>query len=259
MTEQPHSNRLVGSLTIGNIATIAVRLYKNHFKEYFGLSALSAVWTIIPVYGWARSAAIQGAIARLAFGDLTGDRESSHTAMQHTNQRMWSFLGISLLVWLPFTLFLFGINLVLAPLENPLWISILSSVLSGVLALIYFPLLFLAEVILAVEGNILTIASIKRNWQLSRRSIWRIQRVMVLAFIMTLPVTALTDYLPELLRIIFPEPSMSLSPINLILLSVMGAVIVNPFWQAIKAVLYCDLRNRQEGLDLNFSTRYSRN
>jgi hypothetical protein len=136
--------------------------------------------------------------------------------------------------------------------------------------------LFVPEVILAIEDDVKNVSSIPRSWNLTQGSTIRIGAVLLIAFLITCPLYMLTIVPPLILGfILFPleywtgpmfRSSATPSPealfqlfaglgllflLYLLLIQVVQ-VLVLPFWQTVKAVIYYDLRSRREGLGLSF-------
>jgi hypothetical protein len=110
----------------------------------------------------------------------------------------------------------------------------------------------IAEVPLAVEENINGGESVSRSWELTKASVLRIQGVVLVAFFVTLPLLFVLNYIPSLFLLKL-EPGTFIYGIVYFISwvgSLVGGVLVMPFWQALKAVLYLDLRTRREGLGL---------
>lgn len=261
-------------LSIGNVVTAGVRLYRSHLKTYLRLALEAHLWLLIPIYGWAKYAAISALISRMAFAELTNQPESVKTARSSIKPRLWSFLriifqvGCSLLLVYVGLLIVGGIvggiiGLILSLLlNNTLGSSAvsISTVVIILLVLVIFLVGFtwfysrwiIAEVPLAVEENTNGAQSVARSWDLTKTSVLRIQSVVLVAFLITLPLLILFSYLPQLFLLRF-EPSSTEYTIMYFfafILSFIGGIFVMPFWQVIKAVLYYDLRIRREGLGL---------
>jgi len=107
-------------------------------------------------------------------------------------------------------------------------------------------------VVLAVEPNQDAGSSLSRSWELTQKSMGRIQIVFLATFLIQLPVLSVTNSLPSLLLAFVPDHMVAVvisQGIGLIL-SFAGSILILPLWQAVKGVLYYDLRSRREGLDL---------
>ncbi|WP_138502372.1 hypothetical protein [Nostoc sp. PA-18-2419] len=270
MSENFGSPGHIQPLSIGNVVSAAVRLYRSHLATYLNLAAIAHLWILVPVYGWAKYAAISGLISRLAFGELVYQPESVQSARSHVDSRLWSFLRVAFQVGISLALIYFGLALVggiIAGLLGLVLGGILGS--SGIivittLAVIITVLIVLlgitwfysrwvvAEVPLAVEENINGGESVARSWELTKASVFRIQAVVLVAFLVTFPIVFVFNYIPSLFLIKLEPGSTTYSIVYLIswIGSLVGGVFVMPFWQALKAVLYLDLRSRREGLGL---------
>jgi hypothetical protein len=257
-------------LSPGNVVSAAVSLYRSHLKTYFKQSIIAHLWVLIPIYGWAKYAAISGLISRLAFGELTSQPESVADANRHINPRLWSFLrvafqvGLSILVvYLILAIaggiisFLVGMIFVFALGSNA---AIIAPVVVGIimacvllLGLTWFYARWvIAEVPLAVEDNINGGESVARSWELTKASTLRIQGVVLVAFLVTIPIVGLLNYVPSIyLARLEPGSTIYWTVYFIsIITSLIGGVLIMPFWQALKAVLYLDLRSRREGMGL---------
>src|SRR4028118_2003715 len=102
------SSGQIGPLSVGNVVSASLRIYRDHFKSYFGLALVASLWVLVPIYGWAKYSAIAALISRLAFGEVRENPETVSDARRQVNPRMWSFLGAGILTFLIF----FGVSLV---------------------------------------------------------------------------------------------------------------------------------------------------
>ncbi|MBD1936377.1 hypothetical protein [Microcoleus sp. FACHB-68] len=290
-------------LSIGNVVSAGVRIYRSHLKSYLGLALQGSLWVMLPlvllalvsvfpayfqanplatlvlvaiglvllIYGLAKYYAFSALISRLAFGELVNQPESVTTAKSKINSRLGSFLSLNIQIGLLLSLVYLGLAIT-AGIVIGIVASILGSVIGRIgIALVVFLMVFIilfgltwffarwliAEVPLAVEEGTNTRQSIDRSWELSKNSAFRIQGIVLIGFLVTVPLVLVTNYLP-LLFLVGVEPN---SPrywivyfISLIT-GLLGSALVLPFWQAIKAVLYYDLRSRREGLGLKLRDR----
>ncbi|MEH2005296.1 hypothetical protein [Nostoc sp.] len=212
MSENFGSSGQIQPLSIGNVVSAAVRLYRSHLKTYLKLALIAHLWIIVPIYGWAKYAAISGLISRLAFGELIYQPESVQTASSHVNPRLWSFLSVGFQVGISLLVIYLGLAIV-----GGVVASLLGLVLRGILgttgaivattlAIIVTVVIVLlgltwfysrwvvAEVPLAVEENINSGESVARSWELTKASVFRIQGVVLVAFIVTLPLVFVLNY-----------------------------------------------------------------
>ena len=265
-----------GPLSVGNVVSASLRIYRDRFKSYFGLAFVASLWLLVPIYGWAKYSAMLGLISRLAFGEVSENPETVSDARREVNPRMWSFLGAGILTFLIYLGVSLGGGIALGILAGVATASLgqngtIISVLLTVVAVIAFLIIYLrivsrllvVEVPLAVENNQTASSAISRSWELTQGSVGRIQWIVFVAILVSLP---LTTIIPGILGAIvggiltaFLDPTSSLFLIvsNLLTLPVSfgcGA-LVTPFWQAIKAVVYYDVRSRKEGLGLQIRDR----
>lgn len=271
-------------LSIGNIVTAGLNLYRGRLKEFLRLSLYAHLWIFVPIYGWAKYMAITGLLSRLAVGELTAHPEDVATARRKTNPRKWSFLRVAwqvfvalFIVYIGFALLtimlLVGVNLLISQLlgsANPLTagslgvVGIILSILfnGGVILFVVYACLwfyarwFIAEVPLAIE-EINGSQSVERSWKLTHNSVLRIQGIILVAWMVTLPLIVITSYIPQLFMLML-EPGSALYQLVYFISLIAGwmsSILMLPFWQAIKGLLYCDLRSRREGFGLQLQDR----
>jgi membrane-anchored glycerophosphoryl diester phosphodiesterase (GDPDase) len=123
--------------------------------------------------------------------------------------------------------------------------------------------LLIVELPLAMENDQNAGSVISRSWELTKGSVGRIQWIVLVAILVSLPLTTIVpgisgaivgSILPAFLD---PTSGLFLIVSNLLTLPVSfgcGA-LVTPFWQVIKAIIYYDLRSRKEGLGLEIRDR----
>jgi len=270
MTSKP-----LGLLTIGNVVNASLRLYSSNFWRYFRLSIFAHLWLFIPIYGWARYFYEAGLISRLCFGELMGQPESNTEARTQISEKFWSFIILAISIGIRIFLVYLGFYaLILAVVFSGIAFSsnagILAGIIIGLLIVVgFFGTLFLiirlvsrwfvAEMPLAVETGFNIGRSMHRSWQLTESSVNRIQGIVLVAFLVTIPIQGVSG-IPQFALIAFEPGSPTYWAVYAITLvfSLGGGALVMPFWQAIKAVIYYDLRNRREGLDLQLQDRGDR-
>lgn len=264
-------------LSVGNVISAALRIYRDHFKTYFSLAFTAYLWVLVPIYGWAKFSMISGLIARLVYGEVAERPESVREARRNLKPRMWGFLGnailVSLLSFIGFIVILLIFGLVgfilssLGILDN-LALQIGLSFVLGIIVILAFlysitwlvSRLMLSEIPLSIEDNTTATESIGRGWGLTKGFVLKLQLIVFLAFLISLPISIvmnilsfigqgllayLSNNVPDLLPII----SLLLVLFQIAIAFASGALFV-PFWQSIKAVIYYDLRVRKEGLGL---------
>ena len=145
-------------LSVGNVVSSALVLYRSHLKSYLGVAFQVTLWTLIPSFAQLAIGQIQGKInegvalligiawlvldfycvakaytnsaliARLAFGELISQPETVNSASDSLNSRMWKFLWSKFLVGLLLTLGFIGIYI--AFLLSVLLLTSLSTVIA---------------------------------------------------------------------------------------------------------------------------------
>lgn len=298
MSMNPSSRQPITPLSVGNVVSTGLRLYRSHLKPYFSVAVfatlwivlpilliipfvflfvtqtlgLSALWLIIPLwlviflYCFSQYLTNSALISRLSFGELIDKPETVNIGRGQLNRRNWSFLFQGIVVGiLLFSFYIIcgiisfiiaGILGVALTFVNPIFGTIVSVVISVFIILLgmswFYSRLWLAEVILAVEEGSQVIPSIGRSWELTQTSAFRIQGVFLVTFLVTLPIVIITGYLPQIPLISMEEGSAIYLTVYILslVLSLVGGAVTMPFWQAIKAVVYYDVRSRREGLGL---------
>ncbi|WP_066426836.1 hypothetical protein [Anabaena sp. 4-3] len=269
-------------LSVGNVVSAGIRLYRSHLKDYFLLALQAYLWLLVPVYGWAKFYALTSLISRLAFGDLVNQPESISSGKSFVNSRLWQFLLAMLLLFLVGigigigVVIVFSILGVLAGLlvggvvqqGNPATFVVLGLVafVVGIVTLLAVLWLitrfYLVDLPLAVEDNVDGASAISRSWELTQGYVWRILLISFVAFLITIPLQIVVQILTRVIQLAFLPLIQEGASIYLLFYFVLilaisfssGAVIV-PFWQTIKAVIYYDLRSRREGLGLQLRDR----
>ncbi|MGI8503097.1 MAG: DUF975 domain-containing protein [Hassallia sp.] len=267
-------------LSLGNVVSAGLRLYRSHLKSYIKLAFNAYLWIFVPIYGWAKFGAILALISRLAFGELVDQPESVEGGRRVVNSRMWQFLIMHLLMFLiglaliiPFSIIIgivtvfFAGSIAAGVTPNATTILIVS-----LLALILIPVLFVAvlwiqarffvvELPLAIEDNIDGTSTIGRSWELTKGHVWRIVAILFVGYLITIPIqipfTILSTIIQAIITSLTQEnPTYAfLSPLVNLIIGLISAALVVPFWQSIKAVVYYDLRSRREGMGLKLRDR----
>ena len=269
-------------LSVGNVVSAGIRLYRAHLKEYFLLALKAYLWILIPVYGWAKFYALTALISRLAFGDLVDQPESIAAGERFVNSRLWQFLLTMLLMLIVGMGVVFGTGFVfvlvgvlaavvvggIGQQASPAAavLGVLIGLVLGVAAFVAILWLltrfYLVEVPLAIEDNVDATSTIGRSWELTQGYVWRILLIGFVAFLIVIPIQILVQILIMIIQLIFMPlmqqgNSLVAMLVFLLILALSfgsGAVII-PFWQTIKAVIYYDLRTRREGLGLKLRDR----
>lgn len=257
-------------LSVGNVVSAGLRIYRDNFKVYYIEALKSYLWLIIPIYGWAKFAAIQGLLSRLAFFEVMETPESLTDARRQVLPKLWRFLGLGILLGLIFFGFFFISFLVIillgmgaeANAESNVGVAFLFGALIfvSILVIIFASIWLLsrlsfADLAIAIDNVQEATKAISRSWKLSQGFVVKIQTIFFVAFLITIPLSMISNIGSMIGSIIFGESMLLASLINFILSILIGALAI-PFWQSIKAVIYYDLLTRKEGLGLSLRDRY---
>ncbi|MEB3831030.1 DUF975 domain-containing protein [Phormidium sp. CCY1219] len=274
MSKTPRNQPRIEPLSVGNAVSGALRLYRDRFKLYCTLALTGYLWVLIPIYGWAKCSAIFAMISRLAFAEVMERPETVESARRQVDPKKWRLLGAGILISLIFLGALIGATIAFTIVGVTIGVAIgsqnaiagtLVGILVGTIAFLVgaigylwlFSRLSVVELPIAIEENLDAAGGISRSWELTKYSAWRIVGVFLLAYLITLPIVILLQLLDPLLRVILsffliPETGLyvTIHFILLLLISLGSGVVLVPFWQALKAMIYYDLRARREGLGL---------
>ena len=272
-----NSAKPIGPLTIGNVVSAGLRIYRDRFKTYYSLALKAYLWILVPIYGWAKFSAIQGLISRLAFAEVNEQPETVRDAQGEVMPRMWSFLGAGILISLIFMGFFLGVAMVFLlfaifigaifqDFTGDIIASLLITIGSIAFIIVFIWLaarLFVVEAALAIEDNINASKAIERSWELTQGSVGRIQWIIFVTFLITIPISVVFEIAERIITVVFTT-SLPMADNNLFTLLywvlivgvnvAVGGLLI-PFWQSITGVIYYDLRNRREGLGLKLKDR----
>jgi hypothetical protein len=282
MPKNLSSSGQTGPLSVGKVVSASLRIYHDHFKSYFGLAFVANLWLLVPIYGWAKYSAISALISRLAFGEVREKPETITDARREVNPRMWRFLWAGILTSLIF----FGASLVggiaMAILawgagaifgQNSPIVAVLLVVVAVIAFLIIciriISRLLIVELPLAMENNIGASSAIGRSWELTKGSVGRIQWIVFVGILVSLPRSIIVMQILAMIVLgvftaavggvessIFNLVHYDLDRyLQILPFSLGSGALVTPLLQAMKAIIYYDLRNRKEGLGLQMRDR----
>lgn len=309
-------------LSVGDIVSVALALYRAHLKQYLSIALRATAWLLLPILGLAlifglavlaasgqtnptspasslglillillllipavialffycgaKSQMNWAIISWLAYHNLIQQPETTQVGRRLLAPRFWRFFWASLLVTLLLSVVNFGLSVVqqvaFVSISAILGVeSVLTGLLLGTVALIttaiyaWFTARWaLPELPIAVE-NSTAADSVTRSWDLTKGQAGRVLTALFIALLVTLPLYILA-FLPLLLSLLATAASFSNGDTSAVigvmaafllsmLLLLSMSLLVTPFWQTLKAVLYYDLRNRREGLDLKLQSR----
>jgi uncharacterized membrane protein len=303
-------------LTVGNVVSAGIRLYRSHLGQYLGIAIRATLWILLPFLGFslafylAREQAVaiallilaaivayffctakfltnSAVISRLAFSELVNQPESVKQARAPVDRRLWRFLGAACLL----SLISFGVWLASSMVNQTILVAVTyalggtpggpspDNLVAGVvigLTLFILQIIFLTvqfwvtarffiyDTPLAVENDVGAAGTISRSWELTKGNAWRIFLITLVTFLVTVPFYILI--LLVLISFAIPLFRGYVSPLDLlpvlfplilgsIILFLLVSMLVMPLWQAIKAVVYYDLRTRREGFGLQIRDR----
>ncbi|WP_310484301.1 hypothetical protein [Chamaesiphon sp. VAR_48_metabat_403] len=239
---------------------------------------LVVVWFGLSLYLSAKSLTDRAVICRLAYQELIDAPETVDAATRQLLPRTWAFLRLSLLLGLYLSLLVI-VGYILFAIAIGLMVALLMSVAqlspdNGVfvvfiilLSVVFFVLLvalivrfyaawFVAELPLAVEPITSANFSIRRSRQLSNNVIGKLVLIITVAFLITIPLSSIgstPSFIGQLMSVSSTDSAKVVGGVLTIVgffVSLAIELLIMPFWQIIKAIVYFDLRNRQEGNDL---------
>ena len=262
-------------LSVGDVVSAGLRIYRDNFKKYFKLALIGYLWIFVPIYGWAKFSAMMGVIARLAFKEVSEEPESVRDAQRYVNPRKWNFFVAGLLVSLIISgacipyLMMFGIFFTIIGMmfsgASPGVVGIILNAVLVIAAILVFVFgmiwliskLFLVELPLAIEDNANASSTIGRSWQLTKGSVGRIQLIVFLVFLICIPISLVSNIVGVILQFTIGAAMENLPGLALLgglfyLAFIFAcAALLIPIWQSVKAVIYYDLRMRREGMGIN--------
>ncbi|MFN4270781.1 MAG: RDD family protein, partial [Thermosynechococcus sp.] len=210
------------------------------------------------LFGWTRLMASGALLSRRIYAVLTAQEESESAARSFIFPKMLNYLLATLMVsvilllvpgvlgaigyliyWVgwPVVQFLEQ-SIQTEPARSLFFLTFLFSILLllllALLVISYFMArLSLVDVILALEPACTPLKSVRRSWQLTQGQAWHTLTVFFVASLATIPANLLSNLINSV--VIIPVAGLFLG------------VLLLPLWQGIKAVLYWDLRVRNEG------------
>lgn len=273
------------------LVIIPIVIFSNFdYLSFSAQVALVALSLILSCYCFAKYIANSALISRLAFLQLIESPESVRESRRYVNAKI--------LLFMPFVIFysLFyavAAIIVYTMLRNGLFIlfrfipqslQLLTPIFPyffvGITAIILLTPFLIMELPLAIEKKLNAINSISRSCSLSKGYFVKIGIIVIVTLLTAIPLfflgqmafvmvekTILTTpglTYPKFLEKIDPFLMWSffifLGLLMRLIVGLVTAVAIMPFWQTIKAVIYYDLRSRREGNHLQFGsdrTEYS--
>lgn len=246
------------------IAIIAITFAVTGSNDPSGIAAVIGLILLVALpllaFVWGRLMAAGGYVTRLIFNHLTHVDETQEAARVQTYPRLWAYFWASIgyglvliLLYVMIAAVLYGLWVVLSPFLEPLGdlirtsdqgffiflsLLLLAMLLGLALGLIVYYVmarLWYFDAVLAIEDQVGPLASLQRSWQLTRNQGINVMAVLFVGTVVLAPPTIMASLVNYFIPVV----------------SIMLSVTVFPFWQAIKAVHYYELRHRNEGIAFN--------
>jgi hypothetical protein len=261
------------------VLAIGLEAISNIKKSLLISIPLSLGSVALTLYFLAKYMTDRAIICRLAYQELIDAPETVSVATQYLIPRTWGFLRLAWLVGL----YMFFVVIISSVALFTILIAIVAAMIYGLkistpdpftsvciffltlglfllsilMVMRYYAYWFIAELPLAIESTTSANFSIRRSRQLNATAARRVMLIIAIALILVLPINVIAS-MPLFSQIISNSTisinrSTQFTGNTLILVgifSIVSELFVMPFWQAIKAIIYYDLRNRQEGSDL---------
>ena len=225
---------------------------------------ISAIaWIGFYLFSLAKFLANSALISKLTFNLLTNSTESPSQSSESLKSKTWAFFRISLYVTVSYLLLymgfwivggvLAGISAIILGVSNADELAVvITFVVFGIgyiLATVFFYIWlfarwFVPEVVLAVEEITGAVDSIGRSWDLSKSSAFKLILVAFIGFLITAPIATSVSFLPIVVTNSFDATDSVYQSVSLLasLLNICISLVILPFWQTIKGVLYYDMR-----------------
>lgn len=255
-------------LSIGNVISAGLRIYRDRFQLYYGLALKAFLWAFVPIYGWANCVSLLALISHLAFCEAIERPEAIGDARPQIESKKWFFLRLLFLIILAIASLLFisiAVAFVLAIfIKNTLSNNFLFLFLFTLVNLLVFifcflriiSYLFLTQSIILFEKNSNLFSAIRKSWNSTNIFISKIQGIVLAYFFLSLP-SFLTIYLIygaiQLLGTFGLIDVNNLPIISLLILlpiTLTTLALILPLWQILQAITYYDLQARFRELNL---------
>ena len=210
-------------------------------------------------------------ISRLAFQDIIYQPETAGQAEKKVKPKMWRLWWMQVLlgllgaaIILPITLSLVLVSFI--PILG-VWLILLASFCLPVFFLWLYARIYIAELPLIIEDNLGSWQAIKRGWHLTKNSAWRIVGVIFIAILLIIPVYLLSVALASIpfwvnfssfysslesvedWQTLAENPlffqQMAMFPYGLTTIFLLLNILLVPFWQSLKSVIYNHLLDQK--------------
>jgi hypothetical protein len=231
----------------------------------------------IQIFCAAKSLFNSAVISRLAFQDIIYQPETSGQAETKVKPKMWR------LWWMQVLLALLAVAIMCAVMVPLMLVSFLPIIGALVILVAFFCLpffflwlsarIYIAELPLVIEDNLDSWQAIKRGWHLTKNSPWRIVGVMLVASLLIIPVYILSSALASIplwssfssfygnLETMEDWETITENPLflkqlaiftyGLITIFSLLNILLVPFWQSLKSVIYNHLLDQKKMMGEN--------
>jgi hypothetical protein len=217
----------------------------------------------IQIFSAAKSLFNNAVISRLAFQDIIYQPETAGQAEKKVKPKMWRLWWMQVLlgllgaaIILPITLSLVLVSFI--PILG-VWLILLASFCLPVFFLWLSARICIAELPLVIEDNLGSWQAIKRGWHLTKNSAWRIVGVIFIAILLIIPVYLLSVALASIpfwfnssedWQTLTENPlflqQMAMFSYGLTTIFLLLNILLVPFWQSLKSVIYNHLLNQKK-------------
>ena len=277
-------------LTVGNIITVGVNLYRSNFKNYLWLSLIAHLWLLIPLYGWGKYLETASDMSYLSFKQLLETRQRDFFN-KVTSPFLWlryllTFVLItitciifSLIILILFIIIITFLIVGLTALFNLqstnistypslgigfllLYIVIIVTFYLCFLFSLMYPYsrLFLTDLILITNKNNKVFQPLTRSYQLTKCLNFKMLTIFLLCFGITVPLINISFITLGILAGIIIGILQGLLTTEfdpgvtgttyLVLWSFFINIVTLPFWQSVKAAAYYKALREIEAFDL---------
>ena len=207
--------------------------------------------------------ALTGILVVSVSASVIGRRTGAGDLWRRVRGRLLALVGLSLLisVVVPFVVFLVlgGLGALLLLVGDGAGIAgIVLGLLAGVVVTVWLVTRWsLASVALLLEG-LGVVGALRRSASLVKGTWWRVFGVLlltyVLAFVATLVLVGPAGLVAGIVQVAVPTSTgTAVATFITLVFSTLASVLVQPFVASVTALLYTDLRIRQEGLDVELA------
>ncbi|GCA74775.1 hypothetical protein MiTe_01601 [Microcystis aeruginosa NIES-2520] len=226
----------------------------------------------VQIFSAAKSLFNSAVISRLAFQDIIYQPETAGQAEKKVKPKMWR------LWWMQVLLGLLGAAIILPIMLSLVLVSFIPILGVLLILLASFCLAFfflwlsaricIAELPLVIEDNLGSWQAIKRGWHLTKNSAWRIVGVIFIASLLIIPVYILSWALASIpfwvnfssfysslesvedWQTLAENPlffqQMAMFPYGLTTIFLLLNILLVPFWQSLKSVIYNHLLDQKK-------------